>query len=50
MPVTDAPNAHPGIGDTAPDFVYRDGAKNERRLSELWAETPAVIVWLRHFG
>jgi hypothetical protein len=50
MPATDAPKAHPGIGDMAPDFVYRDGSKNERHLSELWAETPAVLVWLRHFG
>jgi len=42
--------SHPGVGDAAPDFVYQDGAGNERRLSELWGEGPALIVWLRHFG
>jgi len=40
----------PGVGDSTPDFVYRDGAGESRRLSELWTDGPALIVWLRHFG
>jgi hypothetical protein len=50
MAATDAPKVHPGDGDMGPDFVYRDGAGKERRLSELWGEGSALIVWLRHFG
>jgi hypothetical protein len=50
MAATDARTVHPGNGDMAPDYVYRDGAGNQRRLSELWGEGPALIVWLRHFG
>jgi hypothetical protein len=42
--------ASPAVGDAAPDFVYRDSMGNERRLSELWSEAPALIVWLRHMG
>jgi hypothetical protein len=41
---------NPGVGNKAPDFVYKDAAGNERRLSEFWSEGPALIVWLRHFG
>ena len=40
----------PGVGDSAPDLVYRDGAGESRRLSQLWTDGPALIVWLRHFG
>jgi hypothetical protein len=50
MTATSPANAHAGPGDAAPDLLYRDGAGNERHLSELWAERPALIVWLRHFG
>ena len=50
MSATAATKAYLGVGDAAPEFVYRDGAGNERRLSELWGEWPALIVWLRHFG
>jgi hypothetical protein len=50
MTVTAASKAHPGLGDAALDFVYKDGGGNERRLSELWGDGPALIVWLRHFG
>ena len=50
MSATATPKGHPGVGDAAPDFVYQDGAGNERRLSELWGEGPTLIVWLRHFG
>jgi hypothetical protein len=50
MSATGTPKSHPGVGDAAPDFVYRDGGGNERRLSRLWGDGPALIVWLRHFG
>jgi hypothetical protein len=40
----------PGVGDSAPDLVYRNGAGESRRLSALWTDAPALIVWLRHFG
>ena len=38
------------IGSRFPDFEYRrpDGAA--ARLSALWAEGPALFVWLRHCG
>jgi len=40
----------PDIGDAAPDFAYEDRDGKSRQLSELWADGPALIVWLRHFG
>jgi hypothetical protein len=38
------------VGQAAPDaaFVARDGAVV--RLSELWREKPAILLFLRHFG
>ena len=50
MSVSATSKGYPGVGDAAPEFVYKDGAGNERRLSELWREGLALIVWLRHFG
>jgi hypothetical protein len=50
MAATATSKVHPGVGDAAPAFIYQDGAGNKRRLSELWGEGPALIVWLRHFG
>ena len=50
MNATATSKAHPVIGDAAPDYVYQDGAGDERRLSELWGDGPALVVWLRHFG
>jgi hypothetical protein len=37
-------------GDAAPElhFLARDGEK--RQLSKLWAEDPALVLWLRHLG
>ena len=40
----------PSLGDAAPDFVYTVAAGEAHRLSELWAEGPALVFWLRHFG
>jgi hypothetical protein len=37
-------------GDTIPEFVYTTASGESRRLSELWAEGPALVLWLRHFG
>lgn len=42
--------AKPSGGDVAPEFIYRDATGRERRLSELWSEGPALVVWLRHMG
>jgi hypothetical protein len=50
MTATANSKVHPAVGDAAPDYIYQDGAGSERRVSELWAEGPALIVWLRHFG
>jgi len=40
----------PSIGDPVPEFVYSDVSGNRHHLSECWAEGPAVLFWLRHFG
>jgi hypothetical protein len=50
MTASSGSKGQPGVGDAAPDLLYLDGANSQRRLSELWAEGPALIVWLRHFG
>jgi hypothetical protein len=42
--------AHPAVGDPAPDLVYKDIAGEGRHLSSVWADGPALIVWLRHLG
>jgi len=39
--------------DTADDLagvVLQDHDGNDVRLGETWAERPAVLVWLRHYG
>jgi hypothetical protein len=38
------------VGDRAPDAVFarRDGGPV--RLSDLWRERPAILLFLRHFG
>ena len=50
MDATATAKGHPAVGDAAPELVYRDGGGKERRLSELWSDGSALIVWLRHFG
>ena len=32
------------------DLVLRDPDDRDVRLGDLWAEHPAVLVFLRHFG
>lgn len=38
------------IGDRAPDLAYTDTRGEPRRLADLWAQGPALVLWLRHFG
>jgi hypothetical protein len=38
------------ISEVAAGALIRDLHGNEHRLQELWAERPAVLVFLRHFG
>lgn len=37
-------------GGAAPDFVYHTAGGEAKHLAELWAEGPALVLWLRHFG
>jgi len=39
-----------GVGGTVPEFAYALASGESRLLSALWADKPAVILWLRHFG
>jgi hypothetical protein len=38
------------VGSAAPEFTYTGADGATHRLSELWAERPALVLWLRHFG
>jgi len=38
------------VGSQAADLVYSTSQGETRRLAELWSESPALVVWLRHFG
>jgi hypothetical protein len=38
------------VGDQAPDPVVLDTRGVEVRLSTTWADRPAVLAFLRHFG
>jgi hypothetical protein len=40
----------PERADALADVVLRDADGAEVRLGELWAERPAVVVFLRHYG
>lgn len=37
------------VGANAPDFAYTT-ADGPGRLAALWADGPALVLWLRHFG
>jgi hypothetical protein len=39
-----------GVGSQAPDLAYPTRQGETGRLAELWSESPALVVWLRHFG
>ena len=44
-------HAHPPArADALADFVLPDQEGHEVRLGDLWAERPAALVWLRHYG
>ena len=38
------------VGDAAPNLVLLDSSGAERHLAEAWAERPALLIFLRHFG
>ena len=38
------------VGSVAPDFVYTPAQGEQKHLAQLWAEGPALVLWLRHFG
>ena len=38
------------VGDPAPDPVVLDRDGGEVNLSRIWADRPAVLSFLRHFG
>lgn len=40
----------PQIGDPAPDVEVQDTSGRLRRLSEFWADGPALVLFLRHLG
>jgi peroxiredoxin len=40
----------PGVGDAAPDAEILDRTGVPARLADVWAEQPAVVVFLRYFG
>ncbi len=40
----------PQDGDQAPDLELPDSTGSSRRLSEFWADGPAHLVFMRHFG
>ena len=42
--------AGPEVGDRAPDALLVDLERREVRLSSLWEERPAVVVFLRYCG
>lgn len=42
--------AGPEVGDPAPDAILIDLERREVRLSSFWAESPAIVVFLRYFG
>jgi hypothetical protein len=42
--------AAPQRADALADVVLPDSDGGEVRLGDLWAERPAVLVFLRHYG
>jgi hypothetical protein len=40
----------PARADELAGIVLPDQDGNEVRLGDLWAERPAALVWLRHYG
>jgi hypothetical protein len=43
--------AHPpATAEALADIVLPDQDGNQVRLGDLWAERPAALIWLRHYG
>jgi peroxiredoxin len=40
----------PQVGDRAPDMALSDSSGQERSLSDLWREQPALLLFWRHYG
>jgi hypothetical protein len=40
----------PARADALADVVLEDSSGAEVRLGDLWADQPAVLVFLRHYG
>jgi hypothetical protein len=40
----------PDRADALADMVLPDQEGNEVRLGDLWADRPAALIWLRHYG
>ncbi len=38
------------VGSQAPDLAYSTLRNEQRRQAEFWSESPALVLWLRHFG
>lgn len=38
------------VESLSPDFVYTNVQGESKHLADLWAEGPALVLWLRHFG
>jgi hypothetical protein len=38
------------VTDELRDIVLPDDAGRDVRLGDLWSDTLAVLVWLRHYG
>lgn len=47
---TEPPSRVLGLGDPAPDAELTDDRGELRRLSEFWANGPALVMFWRHFG
>ena len=40
----------PRTAEGLADIVLPDHEGNDVRLGDLWAERPAALIWLRHYG
>ena len=40
----------PDRADALADLVLPDQDGHDVRLADLWADRPAALVWLRHYG
>ena len=40
----------PQSADALADITLPDQDGNEVRLGDLWAQRPAALIWLRHYG